>query len=138
MEQQKEYYAFISYKQDDIKWAKWLANELEHYHLPTTLNGKNLPKNLRPIFRDVDELAAGNLPEQIYHAYAETQPYPTTYTPIPSFHHVGRLLDPPNRYTPQKYAAWLLDTENVTKSVDTDILWQCHQNRYMWQGHQNI
>ena len=68
MEQKKEYYAFISYKREDEKWAKWLANELEHYHLPTTLNGKNLPKNLRPIFRDVDELSAGNLPEQIYHA----------------------------------------------------------------------
>lgn len=66
--QEKEYFAFISYKREDEKWAKWLANELEHYHLPTTLNGKDLPKNLRPIFRDVDELSAGNLPEQIYHA----------------------------------------------------------------------
>ena len=68
MTQEKEYFAFISYKREDEKWAKWLANELEHYHLPTTLNGKELPKNLRPIFRDVDELSAGNLPEQIYHA----------------------------------------------------------------------
>lgn len=68
MVQQKEYFAFISYKREDEKWAKWLANELEHYHLPTTLNGKDLPKRLRPIFRDVDELSAGNLPEQIYHA----------------------------------------------------------------------
>ena len=68
MEQQEEYFAFISYKREDEKWAKWLANELEHYHLPTTLNGKDLPKNLRPIFRDVDELSAGNLPKQIYHA----------------------------------------------------------------------
>ncbi len=68
MESNKEYYAFISYKREDEKWAKWLANELEHYHLPITLNGKELPKNLRPVFRDVDELAAGSLPEQIYHA----------------------------------------------------------------------
>ena len=68
MEQPKEYYAFISYKREDEKWAKWLADELKHYHLPTTLNGKKLPKNLRPIFRDTDELSAGNLPEQIYHA----------------------------------------------------------------------
>ena len=68
MKQEKEYFAFISYKREDEKWAKWLAKELEHYHLPTTLNGKGLPKNLRPIFRDVDDLAAGNLPEQIYHA----------------------------------------------------------------------
>ena len=68
MEQPKEYFAFISYKREDEKWAKWLANELEHHHLPKTLNDKELPKNLRPIFRDVDELSAGNLPEQIYHA----------------------------------------------------------------------
>lgn len=68
MKQEKEYFAFISYKREDEKWAKWLATELEHYHLPTTLNGKELPKNLRPIFRDMDELSAGNLPEQIYHA----------------------------------------------------------------------
>ena len=68
MIQEKEYFAFISYQREDEKWAKWLANELENYHLPTTLNGKDLPKNLRPIFRDVDELSAGNLPEQIYHA----------------------------------------------------------------------
>ena len=68
MVQEKEYFAFISYQREDEKWAKWLAHELEHYHLPTTLNGKDLPKNLRPIFRDVDELSAGNLPEQIYHA----------------------------------------------------------------------
>lgn len=68
MTQEKDYFAFISYKREDEKWAKWLANELEHYHLPSTLNGKDLPKSLRPIFRDVDELSAGNLPKQIYHA----------------------------------------------------------------------
>ena len=68
MEKNKEYYAFISYKREDEKWAKWLEDKLEHYHLPTTLNGKDLPKNLRPIFRDVDELSAGNLPKQISQA----------------------------------------------------------------------
>ena len=68
IKENKEYYAFISYKREDEKWAKWLAHELAHYKLPTTLNGKDLPKNLRPIFRDVDELSAGNLPAQIFHA----------------------------------------------------------------------
>lgn len=68
MEQIKEYFAFISYSHEDEKLAKWLADELENYHLPTTLNGRDLPKDLRPIFRDVDELSAGNLPDQIYHA----------------------------------------------------------------------
>ena len=63
-----EYFAFISYKREDEKWAKWLQSKLEHFHLPATLNGKELPKNLRPVFRDTDELSAGNLPKQIYNA----------------------------------------------------------------------
>lgn len=28
MEQPKEYYAFISYKREDEKWAKWLQDKL--------------------------------------------------------------------------------------------------------------
>lgn len=69
MEQSKEYFAFISYQRQDEDWAKWLAHELEHYHLPVKLNTRDdLPKELRPIFRDVDELSAGNLPEQIQDA----------------------------------------------------------------------
>lgn len=64
-----EYFAFISYKREDEEWAKWLAHELEHYHLPLTLDGReDLPKELRPIFRDTDELSAGNLPQQIHNA----------------------------------------------------------------------
>lgn len=64
---QYTYFAFISYQREDEEWAKWLAHELEHY--PVTLNGRDdLPKELRPIFRDVDELSAGNLPQQIYQA----------------------------------------------------------------------
>ena len=31
MEQPKEYYAFISYKREDKKWAKWLQDKLEHH-----------------------------------------------------------------------------------------------------------
>ena len=69
MEENKNYFAFISYQRDDEEWAKWLAHELEHYHLPLTLNGQNdLPQDLRPIFRDIDELSAGNLPQQIHKA----------------------------------------------------------------------
>jgi len=68
MKQEKEYFAFISYKREDEKWAKWLAHQLDNYKLPSTLNGKELPPSLRKTFRDVDELSAGNLPEQIYNA----------------------------------------------------------------------
>ena len=39
MEAAKEYYAFISYKREDEKWAKWLQRELEHYLLPAPFNG---------------------------------------------------------------------------------------------------
>ncbi len=74
MEQLKEYFAFVSYKREDEEWAKWLAHELEHYHLPVTLNGRDdLPRELRPIFRDADELSAGNLPEQIHTALVNSK-----------------------------------------------------------------
>lgn len=74
MEHNKEYLAFISYKRADEDWAKWLAHELEHYHFPLTLNGRDdLPKDLRPIFRDIDELSAGNLPRQIHQALEKSK-----------------------------------------------------------------
>lgn len=73
MEDNKEYYAFISYKSDDTEWAIWLQHELEHYHLPASLNGRgDIRQDLRPVFRDIDELSAGNLPEQIRAALAKS------------------------------------------------------------------
>ena len=69
MEQSKEYYAFISYKREDEKWAKWLQDKLEHYRFPTNLNGRtDLPKNIRPTFRDVTDLNPGLLAEEINNA----------------------------------------------------------------------
>lgn len=66
MEQGKEYYAFISYKREDEKWAKWLQNMLEHYKFPTNLNGReDLPKHIRPTFRDVTDLTPGLLAKEI-------------------------------------------------------------------------
>ncbi len=60
------YFAFISYKRENEEWAKWLQHKLEHYKLPSNLNGrKNFPKEIRPIFMDTSELKPGNLPEQI-------------------------------------------------------------------------
>ena len=68
-----KYFAFISYKREDEEWAVWFHHELENYHLPATLNGRtDLPTEFRPIFRDIDELKAGNLPEQIYNALASS------------------------------------------------------------------
>ena len=66
MEQGKEYYAFISYKREDEKWAKWLQHKLEHYHFPINFNGRSdLPKYIRPTFRDVTDLTPGLLAEEI-------------------------------------------------------------------------
>ena len=74
MEQVKEYYAFISYKSEDVEWAIWLQHELEHYHLPASFNGRtDIRQELRPVFRDIDELSAGNLPEQIRQALKNSQ-----------------------------------------------------------------
>ena len=57
MAQEKEYYAFISYKREDEEWAKWLQETLEHYKFPTNQNGRtDLPKYIRPTFRDVTDL----------------------------------------------------------------------------------
>ena len=51
-----------------------MVTELEHYHLPTSFNGQtDIPQELRPVFRDIDELSAGNLPEQIYRALEYSQ-----------------------------------------------------------------
>lgn len=70
----KEYFAFISYKSEDVEWATWLQHELEHYHLPASFNGRtDVPQELRPVFRDIDELSAGNLPEQIKQALENSQ-----------------------------------------------------------------
>lgn len=62
-----DYYAFISYKREDEKWAKWLQKKLESYKLPTTLRNENpdLPNKIRPVFRDQSDLSAGNLKNEI-------------------------------------------------------------------------
>ena len=60
MGQLKEYFVFISYSNKDVEWAEWLQQELEHYKLPATFNGNsNVRDNLRDVFRDRDELTAG-------------------------------------------------------------------------------
>lgn len=58
-----KYHAFISYSRNDVKWAKWLQNNLERYRIPKSLDKTHSdnPNRLRPIFKDVNDLAAGNL-----------------------------------------------------------------------------
>ncbi len=59
---QKHYKAFISYSQEDEAFSAWLHTELEKYKIPKKLREDypNLPKNLYPIFRDRDDLNAGD------------------------------------------------------------------------------
>lgn len=69
MSEFKEYFAFISYKREDEKWAQWLQRKLETFRLPSHLNGRDdLPKEIRPVFKDTSELVPGNLPQQIIDA----------------------------------------------------------------------
>ena len=74
MEQNKEYFVFISYSSLDNEWAIWLRHELEHYHLPASFNGRtDVRDNLRKVFRDRDELSAGpEWDEQVHQALANT------------------------------------------------------------------
>ena len=69
MSESKEFFAFISYKREDEKWAKWLQRKLENFKLPSYLKDRDdLPKEIRPIFKDTLELIPGNLPKQIVEA----------------------------------------------------------------------
>ncbi len=74
MENNRKYFAFISYKREDEKMAVWLQNKLEHYKLPSNLNGRtDLPKEIRPIFRDQSELAGGVLADEINKALTNSK-----------------------------------------------------------------
>jgi len=61
------YFAFISYKREDERWAKWLQHRLERYHLPSVIRKSegDFPKSLRPIFRDKTDLGTGVLKESL-------------------------------------------------------------------------
>ena len=65
-----KYLAFISYKREDEKWAKWLQHKLEHYKLPTSIRktDPSLPERVRPIFKDTTDLAGGVLEKAIKEA----------------------------------------------------------------------
>ena len=61
------YFAFISYSRQDKKWADRIQRNLEQYRLPTALRKEipQLPKNLRPVFRDMTDLSAGLLQDEL-------------------------------------------------------------------------
>jgi len=65
-----EYFAFISYKREDEKWAKWLQRKLEYYKLPSSVRKDNpeLPEKIRPVFKDTTDLEPGVLAQKIQDA----------------------------------------------------------------------
>jgi len=75
-----KYWAFISYSSKDKKWGQWLHRRLENYSIPKDFQGLELDggvkigKNLRPIFRDRDELSSSaELSESINEALTDSR-----------------------------------------------------------------
>lgn len=75
METGFEYYAFISYKREEEKWAKWLQNKLENYRLPDVVRKEfpRLPLRIRPVFRDKTDLGAGLLTDSLHKELGKSQ-----------------------------------------------------------------
>lgn len=69
------YYAFISYKRVDGKWAAWLQHKLQSYRLPKRLykQYRTLPKRLTPIFLDKENLTSGELEKSLENELAASR-----------------------------------------------------------------
>lgn len=69
MTQQYTNIAFISYKREDEKWARWLQKKLEHYKLPAEIRKQNpnmdFAENPRHVFKDTTDLSGGVLAKVI-------------------------------------------------------------------------
>lgn len=59
------YFAFISYKREDEKWARWLKRQLQGYRLPAKTHKRHpdLPRRCSPVFLDKSNLTPGLLDE---------------------------------------------------------------------------
>ncbi len=69
------YAAFISYRHTDRdrRWAEWLLEALERYHVPGRLRAQGFPDRIRHVFRDEDELpSSADLNDQIKQALARS------------------------------------------------------------------
>ncbi len=67
--------AFISYKREDEKWAKWLQNKLEHYQLPIEIRKQKVEFAERPrhVFKDTTDLSGGVLEKAIKEGLASSK-----------------------------------------------------------------
>ena len=72
---QYRYFAFISYSRKDERWAKWLQNRLETYHLPAAVRKQHTdtPRRIAPVFRDKTDLSGGVLQEQLHNELDESR-----------------------------------------------------------------
>ncbi|MEZ5922433.1 MAG: toll/interleukin-1 receptor domain-containing protein [Parvularculaceae bacterium] len=78
MIEQKKYRAFISYSHADEAWGGWLQRRLERYRAPgalgQALKERGASARLSPVFRDRDDLPAGDdLNQAIQQALAESE-----------------------------------------------------------------
>ncbi len=69
------YFAFISYKRTDSKWADWMYRKLQSYRLPSKLCKKyeGIPKKFNPVFIDKQELLPGSLSDNLKKNIAESK-----------------------------------------------------------------
>ena len=83
-----EFFAFISYKHEDMRWAKWLQSRLETYRLPSVIRKEapHLPKAIRPIFRDQTDIGTGPLLENLRKELEDSRYLIVICSPV-----VGRL-----------------------------------------------
>src|SRR5688572_29180331 len=70
MAQARRYAAFISYSSSDAGFAAKLHRALEHYRIPRSVGAAELvangkPNRVYPVFRDREELPAGNLSKRL-------------------------------------------------------------------------
>ena len=77
MQERKKYnyYAFISYKREDEKWAAWLHKQLETYRIPSLIrrNNLNVPEKIYPVFYDKTDITGGKLLERLHSELDESQ-----------------------------------------------------------------
>lgn len=71
-----QYYAFVSYRSTDEKWAKWVQQQIEAYRLPAVLQSqrKDLPKGqLRPLFRYHTDIQPNELKTELHNKLEQSK-----------------------------------------------------------------
>lgn len=83
IQQEYQYYAFISYSHKDMKWAKWLQKKLETYKLPSKLQNNEQAKRekahsayrIQPVFRDETSINPGKSVDDALNSELEKSKY---------------------------------------------------------------